>query len=135
MAVKRAIEKLKPAIEESGAVVTFEPMPLLNADSPSMVVVLGNLISNAIEFCGQEPPRVHISARREGDEWIFSVADNGIGFQPADAGHIFEVKERSGPSSDLSLAFCKKIVESHGGRIWAKAEPNAGSTFYFALPK
>jgi light-regulated signal transduction histidine kinase (bacteriophytochrome) len=77
--VKRAIEKLRPTIEESASVVTYKPMPSLSADSPSMVVVLENLILNAIEFRGKEPPRVHVSARRESGDWVFSVADNGIG--------------------------------------------------------
>jgi light-regulated signal transduction histidine kinase (bacteriophytochrome) len=130
--VKRAIQKLKPTIEEGGAVVTHKPMPSLNADYPSMVVVLQNLILNGIKFRSKEPARVHISAQREGDEWVFSVADNGIGLHPAEAGRIFDVKERS--RSGLSLAICKKIVENHGGRIWAESEPGAGSTFYFTLP-
>lgn len=133
--LNRAIEKLKPVIKDSGVVVTFGPMPSLNADSPSMVVVLGNLISNAIEFRDRKPSRVHISAQCEDEEWIFSVTDNGIGFPTADDEHIFGMPERSGSSSDLGLAICKKIIENHGGRTWVESEPGMGTTFYFSLPK
>lgn len=131
--VKRAIEKLKPAIRESGAVVTFETMPSLNADSPSMVVVLVNLISSAIESHGQDRLHVHIAAHSEGDEWTFSVTDNGLGL--ADAEHIFDVQERLCSTSDLSMAICRKIVENHGGRIWAESMQGSGSTFYFTIPE
>jgi light-regulated signal transduction histidine kinase (bacteriophytochrome) len=125
-------------IRERNAVVTHDPLPQVTGDFEILTKVLHHLIGNAIEYCVAPPPRVHISSRRADLEWVFSVQDNGPGVDPAFQGRIFEVFKRlhgkEHPGNGLGLAFCKKAIEWHGGRMWIESTPGAGSTFYFALP-
>jgi light-regulated signal transduction histidine kinase (bacteriophytochrome) len=135
----QTLADLQVAIEESGAVVTHDPLPTVMADDLQLGQVFQNLIGNAIKFRGEEPPRVHVSAQQEGDEWVFSVRDNGIGIDPEDANCIFEIFQRlhtweEYPGTGIGLAICKKIVERHEGRIWVESQPGKGSTFYFTIP-
>lgn len=106
-------------------------------DFEILTKVLHHLIRNAIEYCDTPAPRVHISSRRENGDWVFSVRDNGPGIDLAFQGRIFGVFKRlhgkEHPGNGLGLAFCKKAVEGHGGRIWVESTPGAGSTFYFTL--
>jgi chemotaxis family two-component system sensor kinase Cph1 len=94
LAVEKAIFNLKSTIEENGAVVTHDELPTVTVDISQMSSLLQNLISNAIKFHGMEVPRVHISAVREDNEWVFSVRDNGIGIDPKEAERIFVVFQR-----------------------------------------
>jgi light-regulated signal transduction histidine kinase (bacteriophytochrome) len=125
-------------IQERNAVVTHDPLPQVTGDFEILTKVLHHLIGNAIEYCAAPSPRVHISSWRADLEWVFSVHDNGPGVDPAFRGRIFEVFKRlhgkEHPGNGLGLAFCKKAIEWHGGRIWIESTPGAGSTFYFALP-
>lgn len=135
----RALVNLKVAIEESGATVTSDPLPAVTADGNQLVQLFQNLISNAVKFHNHERPLVHLSAKRNGKEWLFSVRDNGIGFEPQFSERIFVIFQRLHakgvhPGTGIGLAVCKKIVERHGGRIWAEAEPGQGATFYFTIP-
>jgi PAS domain S-box-containing protein len=135
----RTLRLLGRVIEETNAEVTHTPLPTVLADKAQLSQVFQNLIANAIKFRREGvPPRVHISAEREGDEWVFSVADNGIGIDPEQADRIFQVFQRlhtedEYPGLGIGLALCKRIVERHGGRIWVESEPGKGSTFYFTL--
>jgi PAS domain S-box-containing protein len=138
-ALKQALWNLKAAIEESHANVTFDPLPVVNADSGQLTQLFQNLIGNALKFRRQEPPRVHVSAERRAKEWVFSVRDNGIGIEPQHLERIFVIFQRlhaasEFPGTGLGLAICKKIAERHGGRLWVTSEPGAGSVFYFSIP-
>lgn len=137
--LERALFNLKAAIEKSGAQVTYNNLPIIMADATQFTSLFQNLIGNAIKFHGAEAPRVHISAEREGVEWLFSVSDNGIGIDPKSIDRIFVVFHRlhtrsEYPGTGIGLALCKKIVEHHGGHIWVESELQKGSTFYFTLP-
>jgi light-regulated signal transduction histidine kinase (bacteriophytochrome) len=125
-------------ITERSAVATHDPLPAVTGDFEILTKVLHHLIRNAIEYCGASSPRVHISSRRVDSDWAFSVADNGPGIDPAFQGRIFGVFKRlhgkDHPGNGLGLAFCKKAIERHGGRMWLESTLGAGSTFYFTLP-
>lgn len=129
---------LKVAIEENNAIVTYDPLPLVTADATQIVQLFQNLLSNAVKFQKkEEPPRVHVSAEKKGEEWFFSVHDNGIGIAPEFFDRLFMMFQRfhkEYPGTGMGLAICKKIVERHGGRIWVESELGKGSTFYFTIP-
>jgi PAS domain S-box-containing protein len=134
----QALANVKMAIEESGALVTHDPLPTVMADASQMVQLFQNLLSNAIKF-RKEKPLITVSAVQKGNEWLFSVKDNGIGIAPEFMEYIFKMFEREHssaeyPGTGIGLAICKKIVESHGGRIWVESEQGKGSTFYFTIP-
>ena len=137
-ALSMVIMNLQLAIDSTRAAITFDPLPVVQADEGQMLRLLQNLISNSIKYHGSEPPRIHLSARQAGPEWIFSVQDNGIGLDPKYAQHIFTVFKRlhgrEYPGTGIGLAVSKRIVERHGGRIWVESKPGAGATFYFTLP-
>jgi PAS domain S-box-containing protein len=135
----QSVNDLKVTIEENGALVTHDPLPMVTADRPQLGQLFQNLIGNAIKFRSNEPPRVHISASRNGNGCIFSVRDNGIGIAAEYSERIFIIFQRLHSRQEyagtgIGLAVCKKIVERHGGRIWVKSEVGKGATFYFTLP-
>ena len=137
--VEEVLVSLKAAIVESGATVTYDRLPKIVVDKAQMSSLLQNMIDNAIKFRSEEPPNVHISAERKGDEWIFQVQDNGIGIEPEFTERIFDVFKRlyaweEYPGTGIGLAICKKIIERHSGRIWVESEPGKGSTFNFTIP-
>ncbi len=135
----RSLEALRFRLEETAGTVTHDPLPEVLADPAKLDQVFQNLLSNALLYRGAESPRVHVSARREGAWWVFTVRDNGIGIDPAHGTRIFKMFERLHPKHEypgtgVGLAICKRIVEGHSGRIWVESEPGEGATFYFTLP-
>jgi signal transduction histidine kinase len=138
--VGEALRNLAAAIEESGAVVSTENLPIVRADASQLAMVFQNLIGNAIKFRGPEEPRVHVGVADRAGEWVFSVRDNGIGIDPQYADRLFVIFQRlhtrqQYPGTGIGLAVCKRIVERHGGRVWFESEPGSGSTFFFSIPK
>ncbi len=137
---EQATTNLKVLIEETKARVTHDyPLPTVVVDEVQIVRLVQNLIDNAIKFRGDKHPRVHVSAKRSGEDWVFTIADNGIGIPIAYTKNIFEMfrrvhSEAKYPGTGMGLAVCKKIVERHGGRIWVKSTPGKGSRFFFTIP-
>jgi signal transduction histidine kinase len=134
-----ALRNLTIAMEESGAVVTRDPLPTVRGDATQLIQLFQNMIGNAIKFVRESPPRVHISARRQGIEWLFSVRDNGIGIPESALDRVFIIFHRLHGRSEyggtgIGLAICKRTVARHGGRIWVTSELGKGSTFWFTLP-
>jgi PAS domain S-box-containing protein len=129
---------LKWLIQESGASLTHDPLPVVNGNLEQLARVFQNLIVNSIKYRrSDEPPRIHISAKQQNDEWVISVSDNGMGFERKYANRIYDaftrLHGRHISGSGLGLAIVKKIVEDHGGRVWAESEPGSGATFYLTL--
>jgi PAS domain S-box-containing protein len=136
---KLAVSNLKILVEDQHAIVTSDPLPTVNADDVRLTQLLQNLIMNAIKFHGPEPPRVHVSARQENNEWNFSVKDNGIGIDSKYFERIFVIFQRLHDKTEYSgtgigLAVCKRIVQRHGGRIWVESELGKGADFHFTIP-
>jgi PAS domain S-box-containing protein len=137
--LQKAMQNLRYILEEVKGTVIYEEMPSIVADEPQMTQLFQNLIGNALKFHGEEAPKVEISAARKGNDWIFSVKDNGIGIDPQYKDRIFEIFQRLHTREEYSgtgigLAIAKKIVERHGGRIWVDGEPGKGTTFRFTIP-
>ncbi|SFG05193.1 PAS domain S-box-containing protein [Halopelagius inordinatus] len=126
-------------VEESDAVVERENLPRVLGDEGQLRQVFQNLLSNAINYSGDEPPHIDVSAERAGDVWRLSVRDEGIGIDSEDQERIFRVFERlhtrdEHPGTGLGLTLCQRIVERHGGDIWVDSTPGEGTTFSFTLP-
>jgi PAS domain S-box-containing protein len=138
--LERARINLRAAMEESGAELTRDPLPEVEADDSQLAQLLQNLIGNAIKFRGKAAPRIHVSSIEKDDEFEIAVKDNGIGIEPQYFERIFMVFQRlhdkgQYPGTGIGLAICKKVVDRHGGRIWLHSTPGAGSSFHFTLPK
>lgn len=137
--LEQVLASLEVLLAEAGARVTHDPLPTVMGNPIRLTQLFLNLVSNGIKFRGQEPPRVHVGARRAGREWALSIEDNGIGIEAKYLDAIFIMFRRlhardEYPGSGIGLALVKKIVEQHGGRIWVESEPGKGSTFRFTLP-
>jgi len=134
--LRQALLLANPRIVSRNALVTHDPLPRVCGDFELLTKVLRHLIRNAIEY-GPESPSVHISCRREDPVWVFSVRDNGAGIDAAFRERVFGMFKRlhgkDFPGSGLGLAFCRKTIERHGGRIWVESTPGTGSTFFFTL--
>jgi PAS domain S-box-containing protein len=136
--LRTTLVNLSGSIAEANAVVTNDHLPTVAGDEIRLGQLLQNLIGNALKYRGEEAPRIHISARRQGEEWVFSVADNGQGIAAPYQTKVFDLFARlhgqNYPGSGIGLATCRRIVEGYGGRIWMESEGNRGSTFFFTLP-
>jgi chemotaxis family two-component system sensor kinase Cph1 len=139
-ALNLGLSNLRGRIAETEAIVTFDPMPTIVADSTQLMQLFQNLIANAIKFrTPGVPPLIHISASRQDEAWLFSVSDNGIGIDPQFFDRIFVIFQRlhtrdEYPGSGMGLTICKKIVECHRGQIWVESALGKGATFYFTIP-
>jgi signal transduction histidine kinase len=138
-AVDQALTNLQKTIQEKSANVTRDALPVVRADQTQLVQLFQNLIGNALKFCDNGPPRVHVGVERRGAEWLFRVRDNGIGIAPEHAERIFLIFQRLNirakyPGTGIGLAICKKVVKRHGGRIGVESRPGEGSAFFFTLP-
>lgn len=138
-ALQSVLLTLEKSIRESGAAISHDALPQVLFDFNQLSQIFRQLIANAITFHGPEPPRIHISAAEQDEEFVFSVQDNGIGIDPKFHEQIFGVFKRlhgrEYPGTGIGLAISKRIVEQHGGRIWVESENGQGATFRFTLPK
>ena len=139
-ALAEAMSVLKSRIEEMDASVTAPLLPSLPGDTTQLALVFQNLLSNALKYQHNGTrPEIQIQAQCDGNCWTIAVKDNGIGFEPQYAERIFGLFKRlykdEYPGTGLGLAICRRIIERHGGRIWAESRPGEGSTFYFSLPR
>jgi two-component system, sensor histidine kinase and response regulator len=140
-ALDLALDNLRSAIAESGAIITREALPVVRADPSQLAQVFQNLLANAAKYRRPEQvPQIHVAVSRREQDWEFSVRDSGIGFDQKYAEQIFSPFKRlhgfeQYPGSGLGLAICRKIVEAHGGRIWAESRRERGSIFSFSLPR
>ena len=137
--LETALSNLKVAIQDSGASIKRTPLPHIRMYEFQLEQLFQNLIGNAIRYRGDEAPRISIAAIRQGEQWRFSVEDNGIGIEPQFQEQIFGIFKRLHSKSDypgtgMGLAICQRIVERAGGRIWVESQPGKGSTFYFTVP-
>lgn len=132
-------ENLCRAVNESKAMLTCGPLPVVEFNRTELTQVLQNLIANALKYRREETPCVSIRAELQGVEWVVSVEDNGEGFDPGEAEAIFGPFKRlhrvAAPGSGMGLTICKRIIERNGGRIWAESAPGRGSIFHFSIPQ
>lgn len=140
---QRVFDEVKSNLAESigrtEAEVSSAVLPSVVADRTQLAQVMQNLIENGIKYNTAQAPRVHVEAERRGEEWVFSVSDNGIGIAPEYHERIFEIFRRlhsqsEYPGTGIGLAICQKVIERHGGRIWVDSRDGTGSVFYFSLP-
>ena len=137
--LEQALTNLKVQIEENNAIITHDPLPTINGDEQLKVQLFQNLIGNAIKYRSQETPKIHISATKENNQYLFSIKDNGIGMSPEHLEQIFTIFQRLHTHEEyegtgIGLAIAQKIVHQQGGQIWAESELGKGSTFYFTIP-
>ncbi|MGH9552178.1 MAG: sensor histidine kinase, partial [Terriglobales bacterium] len=138
--IEDALANLEFAIKESGAQIKCDSLPTVMGDGSQLTQVFQNLVGNAIKFRSEHTPEINISVGQQGNKWLFTVSDNGIGFDMKYADRVFVIFQRlhmkeTYPGSGIGLAICKKIIERHGGTMWVESAPSKGSSFHFTLPK
>jgi PAS domain S-box-containing protein len=138
--VRRALSNLKGAIDDSGAIVTYDPLPAAASDEVQLAQVFQNLIGNALKFRSQSAPRIHVAVDEKAAQWEIAVRDNGIGIEPQYFERIFMLFQRlhdrgEYPGTGIGLAIVKKVVERHGGQVRVESKLGEGSAFIFTLPK
>lgn len=138
-ALEQAKSDLSVLIKEANAIIEAGKLPTVQGEQGQLSQVFQNLLGNAIKFKGTDRPVIDITVSQQSNEWLFAVKDNGIGFDQAHADRIFVIFQRlqgreQYPGTGIGLSLCKKIVERHGGRIWAESTKGSGSTFFFTIP-
>jgi light-regulated signal transduction histidine kinase (bacteriophytochrome) len=135
--VQSALANLHSTVEETGAAIVADTLPQVYGDQTQLTELVQNLVSNSLKFRGAQPPQIHIWCERSGNQFLFSVQDNGPGIDPSYHESIFSpfkrLHGRNIPGVGLGLAICRQIADLHHGRIWVESEPGQGSTFRFAL--
>jgi light-regulated signal transduction histidine kinase (bacteriophytochrome) len=137
--VRRALSNLRGAIDDSGAIVTCDPLPVAPSDEVQLAQVFQNLIGNALKFRSQSAPRIHVAVDEKAAQWEIAVRDNGIGIEPQYFERIFVIFQRLNPreqypGTGIGLAIAKKIIERQGGRIWVESQAGQGTTVSFTIP-
>ena len=145
LAVDLALQNLQASIQESGAVISVGALPAVEGNRTQLTLLFQNMIGNAIKFRGKNQPAIQITAEdtspaSNDGNWLFTVADNGIGIAPEQVENVFVIFKRlhtreEYPGNGIGLSICKKIIEQHGGKIWIESQPGQGTTFKFTLPK
>jgi signal transduction histidine kinase len=136
----KVLESCRVAIEESGAIVTRDPLPVIDGDEGQISQLFHNLLTNALKYQKRGVrPEVHVSAQHTANEWLFSFRDNGIGIAQEHLKQIFVIfkrlhKKTEYPGTGIGLALCQRIIEGRAGRIWVESKPGSGSTFHFTWP-
>jgi len=137
--LENALFNLSESIKESGAIITYDELPVLKVDKTQFLQLFQNFIGNAIKFRREETPKIHIGVKKIDIGWLFSIEDNGIGIESQYFGRIYNIFYRlhtkeEYPGTGIGLPICKKIVQRYGGQIWVESEIGKGSTFYFTIP-
>jgi light-regulated signal transduction histidine kinase (bacteriophytochrome) len=137
-AVQTALANLHLTIQETAAAIVADTLPEVYGDQTQLTELVQNLVSNSLKYGGAQPPQIHIWCEPRGNQFLFSIQDNGPGIDPSYHESIFSpfkrLHGRDVPGAGLGLAICRQIADLHHGRIWVESEPGHGSTFRFALP-
>ena len=137
-AIQKVLLNLQASIEQNRAAVSWDSLPVVQAHEIRVVQLLQNLVGNAIKYRSTDAPRIHVSAERRDQDWLFYVQDNGIGIDPEYAQEVFRIFRRlhgqAYPGTGIGLAICQRIVERYGGRIWVESSLGRGSKFCFTFP-
>lgn len=139
--IDEVLADMSTIIEEKQAVITKSAIPVVWGNDTELRSLFQNLLSNALKYSKENiTPKISIDCKKAVNFWKFSISDNGMGFDPIYKDRIFIIFQRLPQSakmegSGIGLSRCKKIIESHNGKIWAESKPDQGSTFYFTLPK
>ena len=138
--IEKVYVNLISSIEETDAEIVYDSLPTLITDESLMIQLFQNLISNALKYRSKEKPKIYVDVKDEGNEYIFSVKDNGIGIDQKHVDKIYTIFKRLHTSEEyqgtgIGLAIAQKIVQQQGGKIWVESELGKGSTFYFTIPK
>ncbi|MDX1612288.1 MAG: ATP-binding protein, partial [Candidatus Thermoplasmatota archaeon] len=137
--VSEVLLDLERKIEETGGHVSVGALPVVHARQIALHQVFANLLGNALHYAGEAPPAVEITAEEDGDDWVITVSDAGIGIPEAEQERIFESFIRGhgaqGSGSGLGLALSREAVRRLGGDIWVTSTPGEGSSFHVRLPK
>ncbi len=137
--VEQALNNLKTQIQNNNAEITYDSLPIIYANEYQMIQLFQNLISNGIKFHGENDPNIHISVKKKDEEYVFAVKDNGIGIKEQHLKKIFTIFQRLNQrqqynGSGIGLAITQRIIQEHGGIMWATSNSGRGSTFYFTIP-
>lgn len=137
--VANTLTFLRASIDETGAQIDVQALPIVSGDCGQMIQLFQNLLGNALKYCKDRSPKIQLSVQRGTAEWVFLVSDNGIGIESQHLQRIFEIFKRlhtaqEYPGNGIGLAICQRIVALHGGQIWVCSEPGKGSTFFFSIP-